>query len=344
MPVFVPRTAWRLAMLCGALLSATAATAQPPNPQTRDPSRAPSVMCRTHECREGANGASMHRAPRLVPIGEGQGRPEAASVQSPPRIAIVIDDLGHSLGDGRRALRLPGPVACAILPHQLHSQALAAESRRQGKEVLLHLPMPGANGNDAGAGMIEPDMPPGELRAMVEYNLETVPHALGVNNHMGSELTRQPEPMRRVMQELARRRLFFLDSMTSPHSVAAREARAAGLPTLVRDVFLDNDRTPAAIEREFDRLLALARRRGTAIAIGHPYPETLAVLERRLPLLRAAGIELVPLSALLPLKPQTRDPSRAALGSVQSPNPQTRDPSRAALGSVQSPKPETGSR
>lgn len=223
-----------------------------------------------------------------------------AAAQSPVRIAIVIDDLGISLQDGRRAVRLPGPVTTAILPHQTHSRALAIESRGAGKEILLHLPMPGADGNDAGAGMIEPDMPPAELRAMIDFNLETVPNVLGVNNHMGSELTRQPEAMRRVMQDLARRKLFFLDSMTSPGSVAAREARAAGLPTLVRDVFLDNDRTPAAIEREFDRLLALARRRGTAIAIGHPYPETLAVLERRLPSLRAAGIELVPLSSLLP--------------------------------------------
>lgn len=262
-----PQTGGLVALLCGVFLSASFAVAQSPNPQARDPSRA-----------------------------------ALASVQSPPRIAIVIDDLGINLHDGRRALRLPGPVATAVLPHQSHSRTLALESRSSGKEVLLHLPMPGGNGNDAGAGMIEPDMPPGELRAMLDFNLETVPNVLGVNNHMGSELTQLPEPMRRVMHDLSRRKLFFLDSMTSPKSVAAREARAAGLPTLVRDVFLDNDRNPAAIEREFDRLLALARRRGTAIAIGHPYPETLAVLERRLPLLRTAGIELVPLSALLPLK------------------------------------------
>jgi polysaccharide deacetylase 2 family uncharacterized protein YibQ len=221
------------------------------------------------------------------------------------RIAIVIDDLGINLGEGRRALRLPGPVTAAILPHQTHSRQLALESRQAGKEVLLHLPMPGANGHDAGAGMVEPDMPAGELRAMLDYNLESVPHAVGVNNHMGSELTRLPEPMRRVMLELARRKLFFLDSMTSPRSVAAMEARAAGLPAVVRDVFLDNDRDPAAIEREFDRLLALARQRGTAVAIGHPYPETLAVLERRLPLLRATGVELVPLSSLLPRPAQS---------------------------------------
>jgi len=232
----------------------------------------------------------------------------AATAQPPVRIAIVIDDLGHNLVEGRRAVQLPGPVACAILPHQKHSRLLAVETHRQGKEVLLHLPMPGGNGYDAGAGMIEPDMPRGELRAMMDFNLETVPHALGVNNHMGSELTGKPEPMRRIMQDLSRRRLFFLDSLTSPVSVAAREARLAGLPTLVRDVFLDNDRQPAAIEREFDRLLVMARRRGAAIAIGHPYPETLAVLEKRLPLLQAQGVRLVPLSALLPPSPGGSQP------------------------------------
>jgi len=78
-----------------------------------------------------------------------------AGAQSPVRIAIVIDDLGHNLAEGRRALQLPGPVACAILPHQKHSHTLAMESHRQGKEVLLHLPMPGGNGYDAGAGMID---------------------------------------------------------------------------------------------------------------------------------------------------------------------------------------------
>jgi hypothetical protein len=232
----------------------------------------------------------------------------------PARLAIVIDDLGVSLGEGRRVLRLPGPVACAILPHQPFSRQLADEARVGGKEVLLHQPMEADEAHETGPGGIDAAMPSPEIGAMLGYNLETVPHAAGINNHMGSQLTRQREPMQRLMRAVRSRHLFFVDSRTTPASLAADVARTEGVPTLVRDVFLDNDRDPGAIERQFDELLRLARTRGQALAIGHPYPETLAVLERRLPPLHAAGVELVPLSRLLAAPP----PDKSAWPSYSS--------------------------
>src|SRR5690606_37049814 len=76
-------------------------------------------------------------------------------------------------------------------------------------------------------------------------------------------------------------------------------ARASQLPSLKRDVFLDNERSVYRINRQLEQLLMLAREQGQAVAIGHPYPETLQALEARLPQLRAEGIQLVPVSQLL---------------------------------------------
>jgi hypothetical protein len=225
-------------------------------------------------------------------------------------LAILIDDLGVNLAEGRRVLRLPGPVACAILPHQPYSRRLAEEARSGHKEVLLHLPMESQEVRETGPGGIDAAMPALEIRVALDYDLETVPHAAGVNNHMGSRLTGQREPMQRLMRAVrSRGNLFFVDSRTTPASVAAEAARAEGIPTLARDVFLDNEREERAIERQFDELVQLARARGVALAIGHPYAETLAVLERRLPQLRAAGVELVPLANLLP---PARQPDKLA--------------------------------
>lgn len=223
-------------------------------------------------------------------------------------LAVLIDDLGVSLAEGRRVLRLPGPVACAILPHQPFSQKLAVEAHAARKEILLHLPMEPEEEHEAGPGQIDAGMPPLELRAALHLDLETVPHAVGVNNHMGSRLTRLREPMQRLMQLLRERGgLFFVDSRTTPQSLAAETARAHGVPALTRDVFLDNDRREQAIEQQFDLALRLARQRGTAIVIGHPYPETLAVLERRLPRLAENGVVLATLSRLLSLStPENR--------------------------------------
>lgn len=233
----------------------------------------------------------------------------AAQDAPPVRVSIIIDDIGDSLADGRRVVALPAPVACAILPHTAYGRELAEAAHRVGKEVMLHLPMPpDGETYDPGPGQIDADMGQLEIGMMVAYNLETVPHATGINNHMGSRLTTQAEPMARLMQALrAHGGLFFVDSVTSAASVAAETARRHGIPTQRRDVFLDNERSEAAIEQQFDLLIRTARRRGHAIGIGHPYPETLAVLERRLPALAGQGIEITAPSALLP-KPSPEDP------------------------------------
>lgn len=225
--------------------------------------------------------------------------------QPPVYVAVVIDDLGNSLSEGRRVIGLPGPVACAILPHTAHSRQLAEEAHAAGKEVLLHLPMEAPPGTEEGPGRVKAAMPPLELAMTIDYNLTTVPHATGVSNHMGSVFTRQEAPMREVMRILARRGgLFFLDSFTTPASAAGKAAAELGVPYLRRHVFLDNDRSPVAIAQSLATLEALARRLGAAVAIGHPYPETLEALERWLPTLAERGIRLVSPSQLLRLENQ----------------------------------------
>jgi polysaccharide deacetylase 2 family uncharacterized protein YibQ len=234
----------------------------------------------------------------------------------PAALAILIDDLGVNLAEGRRVMRLPGPVACAILPHQPYSRRLAEEARANHKEVLLHLPMESDEARETGPGGLDASMPPLEIQVALDYDLETVPHAAGINNHMGSRLTRQRETMQRLMRVVRNRgNLYFVDSRTTPASVAVEAARAEGIPTLARDVFLDHSRDVDAIERQFDELVRLARARGTALAIGHPYPETLAVLERRLPRLHAAGIALVPLAGLLSAARQPEKPAWPSFSS-----------------------------
>jgi polysaccharide deacetylase 2 family uncharacterized protein YibQ len=129
--------------------------------------------------------------------------------------------------------------------------------------------------------------------------LQAVPSASGVNNHMGSELSSDRRAMDAVLGEIGSRGLFFLDSRTSPASVGYQAAQAMGIPAAERQVFLDTDADREAIRREFRRLLALAAERGSAIAIGHPYPSTLEILAEEVPRAREAGYEFVPVSYLL---------------------------------------------
>ena len=226
----------------------------------------------------------------------------AATVQAEPpvRIAIIIDDLGNNLALGRQAVELPGTLTYSVLPQRPYSRDIAGLAHRNGKEVMLHLPMEASDRRSMGPGGLHHGMDREQFGREVKANLDAVPHVVGVNNHMGSLLTRKPDAMRWLMQDLrCSGELYFVDSRTDVRTVARELAREAGLANAQRDVFLDHDPAPEAVRGQLRRLVARAQRRGSAIAIGHPYPDTLAVLAEQLPLLAAQGVELVAVSQLV---------------------------------------------
>lgn len=218
-------------------------------------------------------------------------------------VSIILDDLGERKAAGDRAVNLPGPVACAFLPHTQFGPGQAARAHALGKEILLHLPLqPGASARayptaiTLGTGRQEMD-------EYVRAALQSIPHVSGVNNHQGSLLTEAPMHMDWLMAQLKSiGGLYFIDSRTSGGSIAYRMARARGVPTAERTVFLDDTPTETAIRHQFAQLIARARRDERALAIGHPHPETLKVLEAEIPRLAKMGIRLVAPSELIALQ------------------------------------------
>lgn len=221
-----------------------------------------------------------------------------ATADHAPRIAIIIDDLGYQIEAGLRAIELPGPVSYAVLPATPNGRVLALLAHQRGKEVLLHLPFEAQDRENLDEpGAITLDMSHRAFQAAFASALESVPHAVGVSNHRGSLLTRHPGHMGWLMEEIAARDgMFFVDSFTTHQSVALQMAAERGVASTRRDIFLDNDRSAAAIDRAFAELTERARRDGLAIGIGHPYPETLAFLEAKLADLDADQVRLIPVS------------------------------------------------
>jgi polysaccharide deacetylase 2 family uncharacterized protein YibQ len=224
----------------------------------------------------------------------------SAGAQQPVRIAIIIDDLGNNLTLGREAINLPGALTYSVLPRRPHSAEIALRAHTEGKEVMLHLPMQTTDGREMGPGGLHMNMSRVEFARQVRTSLAAIPYVSGVNNHMGSLLTQHSGAMRWLMEDLACfDRLYFVDSRTDVRTVARNLARAAGLSNAQRDVFLDNQQDAEYVRAQLRRLVAKARRQGSAIGIGHPYPETLRVLAEELPVLAAQGIQLLPVSRLV---------------------------------------------
>lgn len=222
----------------------------------------------------------------------------AATAAEDPKVALIIDDIGTDHAAAERVLALPVPVTLAVLPHTPHARRVGKAAPAAGKEVMLHQPMQAERPGPLGPGALTLETTETGLHRLLAHNLATVPNARGVNNHMGSLITRHPGHMAWLMEALAGRDLYFVDSRTTRHTVARQIAGEHGRPFLERDVFLDHDPDPAAIEAELERLVATARREGMAVGIGHPRPETLAVLEQRLPEHARAGVRFVPVSEL----------------------------------------------
>lgn len=217
-----------------------------------------------------------------------------------PAISIIIDDLGNLINRDSRALQLPGNITYSFLPHTPYARELAIQAHKLNKEVMLHQPMEALKNDKLGPGGLTLDMSRRQFIAQLQSNLESVPYVVGINNHMGSLLTQHPGQMRWLMQELGKHNdLYFVDSYTTKTSLGQKIARENWIPTLRRDVFLDSDRDPGKIRKHFQRLIKKAQKTGFALGIGHPYPETMSILEEELPKLTRKGIKLLPVSELL---------------------------------------------
>jgi polysaccharide deacetylase 2 family uncharacterized protein YibQ len=221
------------------------------------------------------------------------------SVFAQGRLAIIIDDIGYNLTLGKRTTDLRGDFTLAVLPFTPHGIELAQRAHQRGKEIMLHAPMSNRHNYPLGRGGLVSGMPRAEFLAVLRQNLANIPHIKGVNNHMGSSLTEQAEPMRWLMEELKTKGLYFVDSRTSAQTQALTIAEKIHLPSRKRDVFLDDERTRSNIQYQLRRALKLAQQQGSAIAIGHPYPETLAELEHLQPLLNQYEVQLVKTSLLM---------------------------------------------
>ena len=226
----------------------------------------------------------------------------AGSFERTILVAIVIDDLGQDVKQAKEVLTLPGKVTVAVLPGLAQSKNIAELAGQSGREVLLHLPMEPLKNHEKtrSPGTLSADMTPMAFLKTVSDDVESVPGAVGVNNHEGSALTENKEAMKFLMVELKARNLFFLDSLTNPKSVAYATAIEFGMKAARRDVFLDNDTDhPASIRKQLDELVAIARDHGKAIGIGHPHPVTLSELRKWLAETDSQGIEIVPVSRLM---------------------------------------------
>jgi polysaccharide deacetylase 2 family uncharacterized protein YibQ len=218
-----------------------------------------------------------------------------------PKVAIVIDDIGGEDKISQELLHWDFPITLAILPFTPFSKTLAGEAHRQGKEVILHLPMEprGYPQTRPGDGVLLGEMNETKLLRQLSRDIEAVPYITGVSNHMGSRLMEEPEKIKIVFLELKRRGLFFLDSRTTPQTIGLQVAQSVGLKAMERNIFIDNSSTEEDIKQQLEQLIQLSLSKGKAIGIGHPHPSTLKSIKEMIPKLKEKGIEVVPLSVLM---------------------------------------------
>lgn len=248
-----------------------------------------------------APGSGGGPVPQVVAPAPGTARPVVRPTDEPAgRVAIIFDDAGADLAQLDPILALGRPVTVAVLPGLPTSQSVAEYATAAGLEVILHLPLEAEEAARAlGPGGITTDMTADAIAAQVRADLDGLPGVVGLSGHMGSRATADHRVMTAVLRVVRERRLFFVDSRTTVHSVAAAVAREMGIPVAERAIFLDNEDDPAYIAGQVRRLLEVARTRGAAVGIGHVQKQTAEVLRGLLPEFDRARIIVVPVSTLV---------------------------------------------
>lgn len=217
-----------------------------------------------------------------------------------PKIAIIIDDIGYRKTDFS-ALALQGQFTYSVVPFAPYTRTIANAVHDSDREVMAHIPMEAIHNNHLlGKGALKLAMTEQQTRQQVQDILKEIPYVSGINNHMGSQFTTKPKNLGWLMDELSQQQLYFLDSKTTAYSMAEKVAVEHGLRTGHRHIFLDNQLDQAYLAQQFDHLIKIAKRHKYAIAIAHPHPQSISFLKGISAKLLALGVELVPVSTLLP--------------------------------------------
>lgn len=219
--------------------------------------------------------------------------------ESSPMIAIVIDDLGVNRKMTKEVLDLPAPLTASFLYYADDLPAQTQAARAAGHELLVHTPMEPINAKfNPSPGALRTGMPAEEIKDRLALMLDSFPGYVGINNHMGSRFTADRPAMRAVMEEVEKRGLLFLDSLTSSRSVAKKIAREQNIPYAVRNVFLDNSQNEQEIIKQLSLLEKHALRHRFAVGIGHPHKATVNALKKWIPRAKQKGFVFVPVSMI----------------------------------------------
>jgi uncharacterized protein len=231
------------------------------------------------------------------------GTPISAAPQK-PELAIVIDDLGNNMKGTKEMMELPVPLTTAIMPFMPTTKEDAELANKNGHEVIVHMPMEPKRGKRSwlGPGAITTDLTDEEIRSRVESAIKEVPHAVGMNHHMGSRATENERVMRVVLEVCKEHGLFYLDSKTTGKSVVGKLANEIGVPYVENNIFFDDIYTTAHITKQADRLAEKLVKNERIIAIGHvgiTGTKMVSVLKEYIPVYKEKA-QIVPLSELIP--------------------------------------------
>lgn len=217
-----------------------------------------------------------------------------------PYIAIIVDDLGYDLEAVQQLMALKATITYSVLPWGPYSKKITQLLRNNDGEIMLHLPMEplGYPKINPGPGALLLSMSSSTLLKQLDADLNALAYVEGVNNHMGSKFTQDKIHMMPLLKEIKRNGLFFVDSLTTPKSIAYKMALQLGIPATRRDVFLDATLDVLSIKRRLNTLKRRATYKGTAVAICHPYITTIMVLAKAMPELER-DFNVVPVSEVI---------------------------------------------
>ncbi len=220
---------------------------------------------------------------------------EGAGLRSSPQLALIIDDGGYNMENFKEMLGIGKPITYAILPFTPHAREAALLAHREGSEVMLHLPMEPHNGEQYALekDTVRIGMESRQVQKILEDALKQVPHVRGINNHMGSKATEDPQVMEALMQVLKKEGLYFIDSNTSFQTLGPEMARKAGVASRRNDQFIDREKKIEAIKNAIRLAMRKAKQEGRAVAIGHPHPLTARAIKEMISEIEKEGIRLV---------------------------------------------------